>query len=201
MDSKPAIDSEEVLKWLTAAPVDLSFPTRQRLSRNAASNHDRRHACTECGARFRERKNLVAHCDEVHRKRRKFGCKHARCNVVSNRRYNMHRHERLMHARPCRTPCGACGNAPLALPPECIPSPRNSSSSTTRLPTSHQQTPQRTHNVRGSSSTREHSEELMGSSRSGSQLKSSEWFDGTLAPLEEVEAMFEMEAMFKHFLV
>ncbi len=199
MNPNTKIDSEEVLRWLSA-PVDLSFPTKQRSSRMASSSQDRRHACTECGARFRERKNLVAHCDEVHRKRRKFGCKHARCNVVSNRRYNMHRHERLMHARPCRTPCAACGNIPLALPPESIPAPRNRASASTTQRTSHHQNVQHTSSAHGSSS-RVRTEHVHSSSRSVGNLSGSDWFDGTLAPLEEVEAMFEVEEMFKQFLV
>lgn len=94
----------EAFSWLSA-PVDLSFPTRPT---ELPTEHRKRHKCSICSLRFRERKNLQAHFDEVHRKRRRFSCTHSRCGVVSNRRYNMMRHLRLMHSRPCRTPCSQC---------------------------------------------------------------------------------------------
>lgn len=76
--------------------------------RDKGHPYDRKFACRFCISRFRERKNLVAHEDEVHKKRRKFSCLHFRCTVTSNRRFNMHRHERLMHRTPCRLSCSRC---------------------------------------------------------------------------------------------
>eukprot|EP00171_Calliarthron_tuberculosum_P017325 IDg17325t1 len=104
--------SKDPLAWLDV-PLDLSFPK----ARQCGSEHSKRYACKSCGLRFRERKNLAAHTDEVHRKRRRYACAHSRCSVVSNRRYNMTRHVRLMHARPCRSTCAAC--APPGWPEVC----------------------------------------------------------------------------------
>lgn len=128
--------SEDVFGWIDD-PVDLSFPDRPvsatpsppvqphipppvpvqvlPVMRSAPSSRKsysssthRRHLCDACGARFRERKNLVAHQDEVHMRRRKFSCQHYQCKVTSNRRFNIRRHERLMHGKPCRLACAKC---------------------------------------------------------------------------------------------
>lgn len=103
-------NQSDALAWLSA-PVDLSFPESQPQACRGRQSIDggvKRHCCGTCGAKFREKKNLIAHTEEVHHKKRRFACVHSHCPVVSNRRYNMSRHMRLMHTKPCQTPCAAC---------------------------------------------------------------------------------------------
>ena len=111
MDFDEAYDT--TCSWLEDQKVDFSFPepssTSKSISRRSTPPYQRRFKCNQCAQSFREKKNLIAHKEEVHLKKRKYVCPHVGCNVTSNRSFNMKRHNRLMHKdRLCPHPCSAC---------------------------------------------------------------------------------------------